>query len=202
VAVDDTAVGGDEDDFVHRVLSNCVIRTVLERAPSLGCGDWWLTGGAVGQTVWNVLDGRVPGAGIDDYDLFYFDPADLSYEAEDVVVRRAGALFADVNAEVEVRNQARVHLWYEDHFGGKAVPFRHCRDAIDHFVSTTCCFGLTADGTGRLSVYAPHGFDDLNSMTVRPNPRRPVRDVYERKSARWVAEWPRLIVEPWPSSGP
>ena len=50
-------------------------------APALGASDWWLTAGALFQTVWNVLDGRDPGAGIRDYDLFYFDE-DTSYEAE------------------------------------------------------------------------------------------------------------------------
>jgi hypothetical protein len=30
------------------------------------------------QTVWNLQRGRPPGQGIKDYDLFYFDPTDLS----------------------------------------------------------------------------------------------------------------------------
>jgi hypothetical protein len=101
-------------DFVQR---NSINAAILERAPALGVPDWWLTAGAVFQTVWNVLDGRSPGAGIADYDFFYYDASDLSYKAEDVVIRRAAALFADLRVAVEVRNEARVHLWYESRFG-------------------------------------------------------------------------------------
>ena len=54
---------------------------------------------------------------IRDYDLFYFDDSDLSWEAEDRAIRRCAALFADLGVTVELRNQARVHLWYEMRFG-------------------------------------------------------------------------------------
>ncbi len=113
--VDDT-----ERRFVEFVLSNEHNRTVLARAPELGAPDWWLTAGAVFQTVWNSLDDRAPDEGIRDYDLFYFDDRDLSWEAEDAVIKRAGDLFADLDVVVEMRNEARVHLWYEEHFGTPA----------------------------------------------------------------------------------
>ncbi len=69
------------------------------------------------QNVWNAIDGREPGWGIKDYDLFYFDDSDLSWEAENEVLHRADRLFADVPAIIEMRNEARVHLWYEEKFG-------------------------------------------------------------------------------------
>ncbi len=184
-------------DFVQR---NPVNRVLLDRAGQLQLPDWWLSAGALFQTVWNVLDGRDPTAGIRDYDLFYFDP-DLSWAAEDEVIRRAGALFADLDAVVEVRNEARVHLWYEDHFGVPAVPFTSTADAIDHFASTTCCYAVTRRVDGELDIYAPHGFEDLFDQRVRPNPRIAPREVYETKAARWAQEWPRLVVDPWPETG-
>jgi hypothetical protein len=48
-------------------------------------------------------------------------------------------------------------------------------------------------------VYAPHGFEDLFAGIVRPNPRLPMRHVYEAKAARWTTEWPNLTVLPWPT---
>ncbi len=97
--------------FLDAALSNPVNRAVLDRGGDLGLADWWLTAGAVFQTVWNVLDGRAPTAGIADYDVFYYDAGDLSYKAEDMVLQRTAALFADLEARVEIRNEARVHLW-------------------------------------------------------------------------------------------
>ncbi len=186
------------DRFLDHVLRNANIRVILDRTPQLELRDWWLTAGAMFQTVWNVLDGREPARGIGDYDLFYFDAGDLSPEAEDVVILRAAELFADLDVFVEVRNEARVHLWYEEHFGVPAEPFASTCDAIDHFPSITCCYGVTRASTGELEVYAPHGYDDLFDRNVRPNPILAPRHVYERKVARWIHEWPGLSVEPWP----
>lgn len=186
--------------FLDLVQRNPINVAILERGPALGVPDWWLTAGAVFQTVWNILDGREPGAGIADYDFFYYDASDLSYEAEDVVIRRAESLFDELGATVEVRNEARVHLWYESRFGVPGVRFAGSADAIDHFASTTCCFGVTRTSTGELIDYAPHGYADLFAKRVRPNPRLAPRQLYEAKARRWQQEWPTLIVDPWPVS--
>jgi hypothetical protein len=186
--------------FLDLVQRNPINVSILDRGPILGVPDWWLTAGAVFQTVWNVLDGRNPGAGIADYDVFYYDASDLSYEAEDEVIRHAESLFADLGVTVEIRNEARVHLWYESRFGVPGVPFSSSRDAIDHFASTTCCFGVSRSLNGELVDYAPHGYADLFAKRVRPNPRLAPREVYETKARRWQQEWPSLLVDPWPAS--
>ncbi len=186
--------------FLDLVQLNPINVSILDRGPMLGVPDWWLTAGAVFQTVWNVLDGRGPGAGIADYDVFYYDASDLSYEAEDAVIRRAEILFGHLGVTVEVRNEARVHLWYESHFGVPGVEFSSSRDAIDHFASTTCCFGVSRSIDGELIDYAPHGYTDLFAKRVRPNPRLAPREVYESKARRWLQEWPSLVVDPWPDS--
>jgi hypothetical protein len=53
---------------------------------------------------------------VKDYDVFYFDDSDLSWDAEDAVIRRVQEAVADLGVTVEVKNQARVHLWYEQRF--------------------------------------------------------------------------------------
>jgi hypothetical protein len=53
----------------------------------MGLPGWYLVAGGLYQTVWNVVTGQVPEAGILDYDLAYFDASDLSWEAEDAVSR-------------------------------------------------------------------------------------------------------------------
>jgi hypothetical protein len=184
--------------FLDLVQRNLVNVAVLQRAPTLAVPDWWLAAGALCQTVWNVQAGRAPAAGIDDYDLLYFDDTDLSYEAEDAVIRRAGELFADLAGVVEVRNEARVHLWYEEHFGQPGVRFRSSADAIDHFPTMATSVGVTRAADGELVVYAPFGLDDVLAGRVRPNLRLAPRSVYEAKVQRWRTEWPTLSVEPWP----
>lgn len=195
-------VGGQRREFLRLVRHNPVVCRILELAPRLDLPGWYLTAGAVFQTVWNVLSDRPATAGIRDYDLFYFDDTDLSYEAEDAVIGRAAALFGGGLADdvtVEVRNEARVHLWYERKFGVACAPFNGAQDAIDHFAATTCCLGL-GSLDGETTVYAPHGFADLFNLVLRPNPVLAPREVYEAKAARWRHEWPALRVLPWPES--
>lgn len=188
----------NEQRLLEIVLENPVCSRIVDRAGELGVQDWFLTAGGVFQTVWNHLDGRDLRAGIKDYDLFYFDGSDLSYDAEDRVIKRAATLFRDVNDVVEVRNEARVHLWYEDHFGVPAVPFheqlrRYRPLRIDHVLRRR---HTTAGGDPE--VYAPYGFDDLFNMVLRPNPVMAPREVFDAKADRWREEWPRLTVIPWP----
>ncbi|WP_245786493.1 nucleotidyltransferase family protein [Lentzea albida] len=176
---------------------NEVLTGVLAGAAELDLPGWYLTAGCVVQTVWNVVSGRSAADGILDYDLFYFDASDLSWEAEDAAVRAGRARFADAPV-VEIRNEARVHLWYERKFGVPCPPHDSTESAIDSFAATTCCVGVRVDPDGRWRVYAPHGLSDVFNLVVRPNPVLAPRHVYEAKTARWREQWPELTVLPWP----
>ena len=186
----------DEERFLGIVTADATVQAVLDRAPALGLDDAWLTAGALFQTVWNTLTGRPAGTGVRDADLFYFD-ADTSWEAEDAVIRAGAELFGDLPVPVEIRNEARVHLWYEEKFGVPAEPFRDCADAIDHFAAVCCCYGVRVGAAGARQVYAPHGYDDLFGVVVRPNRSPAPRQVYEAKAQRWRERWPELTVLPW-----
>lgn len=188
--------------FLAAVSRNASIAALLDRLETLDLPDACLAGGCLFQTVWNLAHDFAPAHGITDYDVFYFDAADLSADAEAATAQRVRARAADLALAVDVRNQARVHLWYPDDFGAPSPPFRSVEDAIDHFLAPCCAFGLRKAG-GRLAAYAPFGYSDLFSLTVRPNPRRAtalgvaLRDAYGRKVERWRRQWPKLTVFPW-----
>lgn len=183
---------------IAAVRADPVCRVLLERLPRLNLREWWLTGGAVFQNVWNQVEGRPPGYGIKDYDVFYFDDTDLSWEAEDQVIRAATALFGDLETGIEIRNEARGHLWYEDKFGVAARPFTSACDAIDAFASTTRCVGVTSTELSGVEVYSPHGLDDVFALHMRPNSRLAPRAVYEAKVSQYQRRWPSLTATPWP----
>lgn len=158
-----------ETAFIEVALQNSFVREILWRAEHLLPDDWYVAAGCLFQTVWNVLDGNDPQHGINDHDLIYLDDRDLSWEAEDLVIVRCANAFADLDIEVEVRNQARVHVWYEDHFGVPCTPIRSSADAIDRYAAHACRVGLRVN-QGRHDVYAPSGFNDLIGFILRPNP--------------------------------
>ena len=166
----------------------------FERAQALALPHWRIVSGALYNTVWNHLTGRPAAYGIKDIDLFYFDK-DLSWEAEDTVIKAATGFPAQ--PPVEVRNQARVHLWYKQHFGREISPLTSVEDAIDRFASKTHCVGLSLkDGT--YDLYAPFGLWDIFSMRVLPNPIQDNKATHEAKAARQMEHWPELEIIPWP----
>ncbi|MGO4840850.1 nucleotidyltransferase family protein, partial [Rhizobiaceae sp. 2RAB30] len=107
--------------------SDPLVREALIQARSLELPDWLLVSGALYNTVWNHLTGRPSGHGIKDFDLCYFDDTDLSWEAEDAVIMRAARHFDGFAKPVEVRNQARVHIWFEGRFGRPYPRLARCQ---------------------------------------------------------------------------
>jgi hypothetical protein len=188
--------------FRATLARNELLMEVLARAVKLDLPGWYLTAGCVFQTVWNVVTGRPPAEGIRDYDLFYFDDSDLGWDAENAVIQAGERAFHGLAAVVEIRNEARVHLWYEDHFGVPCPPYTSTEAAIDSFAATTCCLGIRVDGNDRWRIYAPHGLTDVFTLVVRPNPVLAPRGVYEAKTQRWREQWPGLTVLPWPGDAP
>ena len=118
----------DPQRFLADILRNRNNRAILAAWPDLGLQDGWLVAGCLFQTVWNLLSGRAPEDGIKDYDLFYFDPVDLSAAAEEQVQRRVDSVLGPLGVPIEVKNQARVHLWYEEHFGHSCPRLSSAKD--------------------------------------------------------------------------
>jgi hypothetical protein len=114
-----------------------------------------------------VLTNRAVDHGISDYDAFYFDP-DTSWEAEDAVIRKLQARLGHLGVKVEIRNQARVHLWYPDKHGVPYPPLMRATDGIDRFLTQNTQVGVRRADDG-YEVYAPHGFDDIAGLIARPN---------------------------------
>ena len=135
------------------------------------------------QTVWNGLTRRAVDYGINDYDVFYFDP-DTTWAAEDAVIRQLHDAFANLGVTVEMRNQARVHLWYPEKHGVPYPPLHSSTQGIDRFLTRNTQVGIRRTRNGH-EVYAPHGYHDIANMIVRPNPGANFSAAnYERKAAR------------------
>lgn len=177
------------------LLAHPVLGEVLRRAPALGLADYCVGAGAVCQSVWNAQEGLSPLHGISDIDFVYFDP-DLSYEKEDRVIRRAEEAFQDLPVAFDVKNQARVHLWYRDHFGSDIAPYPSLEAAIATWPTTATAVGVRLEGE-ELKIIAPFGLDDLFGRIVRPNKVQITEEIYRAKWEKWQSRWAGLTVIPW-----
>jgi len=184
----------DETRLEAIVRATPSLMHVLETAKDLALPDWLVFSGAVYQPVLNHLTGREPDYGIKDYDLGYFDPSDISYEAEDVVIRRvAGAFEPPFREMVEVRNQARVHVWFEGKFGEPYTPLASSAEALSRFTSTAFAVGVRLEPDGRLTIQAPFGLEDLFALRLRPNPTRQALG-FARTAEAAQRRWPELTI--------
>jgi uncharacterized protein len=181
------------DEFLTAALKNPVSGQILHELFELAMPDAWLVSGCLVQTVWNVLTGRAVAYGINDYDVFYFDP-DTSWDAEDAAIRKLDARLKNLGAAVETRNQARVHLWYPERHGLPYPPLACSTDGIDRFLTANTMVGIRRT-VGGYDVYAPNGFEDIAGMIVRPNPGPNFSaQNYLAKAARWKSLWPEVTV--------
>ena len=190
---------GPEPELVERlahiVRATPSLMRVLVVLRNLALPDWLVMSGAVYQRVLNRLTGREPDYGVRDYDLGYFDASDISYDAEDVVIRRVAAAFDEpLKTLVEVRNQARVHLWFESHFGEPYTPLSCTAAALERFVAPMFAVGVRLEAGDRMHIEAPFGLADLFGLRLRPNPSRPFAG-FDRVAAGVLRRWPELTVE-------
>jgi len=100
----------------------------------------------------------------------------------------------------EIRNEARVHLWYEHHFGVPCPPYPSTEATIDSLRRDHLLPRCAPRTRRSLAHLRPHGLSDVFNLVVRPNPVLAPRHVYETKTHRWVQHWPELTVLPWPDT--
>ena len=183
-----------EARLVDIVRADPGLMHVLTTVRGLGLNDWRVFSGAVYQSVWNAVTDRPVGYGRKDYDLGYFDP-DTSWDAEDVVIKRVAAAFEEpFRTDVEVRNQARVHIWFPDRFGEPYEPLTGTDEALGRFVAPAFAVGVRLEADDTISIAAPFGLEDVFSMTLGPNPNRPLANGWTRAVESAKARWPEIVV--------
>lgn len=182
--------------FEAAVLESPLLAAVLTSWREVALPNAWMVAGAVAQTFWNRAHDFQPAFGIKDIDIVYHDAADLSEDAEIKNSWRISRTFSDLPLRFDVKNEARIHLWYEDKFGYPIKPYKSTEAAIATFPTTATAIGVRPSGDG-LEVCAPFGLNDLLNLTLRPNKVQITPAIYRAKTARWTALWPKLKVIDW-----
>lgn len=176
------------ETLIDIAMTNPANADIARRLPALGLSQCMLTAGCLFQAVWNHQSGRPAAWGIKDYDVFYFDE-DESWDAENQVILAAKSLFHDLDANIEIKNQARVHRWYEQRFGRPYPQLKSAKEGIDRYLIAGTCIGLdVASG----EVYAPYGLGDVEDGLLRINPLNHQPDLFAQKAESYRARWPFL----------
>jgi len=174
-------------DIVTSIPENADVLAVLDK---LKLPDCYLTAGCLFQPIWNRRSGLHDLWGVKDFDVFYFD-SDVSWDAENKVIERAGRFLGPLAHRVEIRNQARVHLWYEQKFGSPISSLTCSRDGIDQFLISCTCVGIEVSSR---KLYAPYGLEDLRKGNLEMNGVNPKPDLFRKKALDYQSRWPWLTI--------
>lgn len=171
------------------IRSDPDLMSVLQRLRDAALPQWRLVAGCLYGSVWNVLTSRPRRTGIQDYDVIYFDASDLSWEAEDAIIRNVTS-----ELPLQIRNQARVHLWYEQHYDRPYSALRTADEAMLRHPAMVQAIGARLETDGRLDIAAPFGLDDLFAVVMRSNPACLHQATFAAKVARARLIWPQITV--------
>jgi uncharacterized protein len=169
--------------------------TALSAVARSGLPDAWIGAGVIRDIVWGQRCGQFDPGDVKDIDVAFFDAADLGRERDSAAQDTLSAL---ANLPWEATNQAAVHTWYHEYFGGPPVdPFSCVHDAVATWPETATCVAVRLRAGG-IEVCAPHGLADLLGGVWRVNPVRVTPDVSKARLARQrvSARWPSVTVVP------
>jgi uncharacterized protein len=170
---------------------------VLAAIRESGLPDAWVGAGVIRDLVWDGLHGGFDPALVKDVDVAFFDPSDLRAERDDEAER----VLLDLTSDVpwEAKNQAAVHLWYQQGFGVPYPPASCSEEAVGRWPETATSVAVQLTPRDSVRICAPCGLADLLDGVWRRNPRQvSVEESRARLARHRVAErWPRVrIVAP------
>lgn len=157
--------------------------------------DYYLGAGGINQTVFNYYHGYDLNYGIKDFDIVYFD-SDESYDKEDVIIKELSSRLTNIDVEFDIKNQARVYIWYNKKYGTNRLPYKSVEDSIASWGATVTCIGVRLED-GKFKIFCPYGLNDIFSMTIRPVKKDFTKEQYDSRAKRWKDKWEKLTILKW-----
>lgn len=188
------------DKFIKILKMNKELMIVLDYISTLNLQNYYIAADSIFQTIWNYYDGKDLNYGIKDIDVIYFDKSDLSVD-KDLEYYNLIKRFIDCNGlnyEVDVSNEARMHLWKMNHNQGKNIKqYKNSEDAMSKWIATVHAVGITKEN-GTIKIYAPYGLSDIYSRTIRPiKNSENSKELYDKKVSSWKNRFDDLNIIEW-----
>ncbi|CDE09137.1 putative uncharacterized protein ykjH [Bacillus sp. CAG:988] len=193
------SINEQNETFIKIIKQNSDLVTILDYIYELKLPNFYIAAGSVFQTIWNYYDNKPLNFGIKDIDIIYYDPINLSKESEQKLEKTIEDYFkkAGLNYELDIHNEARMHLWKKDNENKNIDQYKNSEDAIDQWIATVHAIGITKENN-EIKVYAPYGLSDIFSKTIRPiKHKNNSKELYNKKVASWQKRFENLNIVEW-----
>lgn len=188
------------ETFISIIEKNKNLMAVLDYIAKLELPNFYIAAGSVFQTIWNYYDKKDLNFGIKDIDIIYYNNSDLSVEKdlEYYNIINEYVKLNGLNYEVDVSNEARMHLWKIEHNQGNNVEqYKNSEDAMSKWIATVHAIGITKVND-TIKIYAPYGLSDIYSRTIRPIKHNGnSKELYDKKVASWQNRFDNLNIIEW-----
>lgn len=193
------SINEQNETFIKIIKQNSDLVTILDYIYKLKLPNFYIAAGSVFQTIWNYYDNKPLNFGIKDIDIIYYDPINLSKESEQKLEKTIEDYLkkAGLNYELDIHNEARMHLWKKDNENKNIDQYKNSEDAIDQWIATVHAIGITKENN-EIKVYAPYGLSDIFSKTIRPiKHKNNSKELYNKKVASWQKRFENLNIVEW-----
>lgn len=185
--------------FIEILKRNTSLMKVLDFIDKLNLSNYYIAAGSVFQTIWNYFDDVDLNNNIKDIDVIYYDNTNLDVN-KDIEICNKIVEFCnnnDLNYEIDVSNEARMHLWKKVHENKNVEQYKNSEDAINHWIANIHAIGITKINN-EIKVYAPFGLSDIYSRTIRPIKHKyNSKELYDKKVKSWSSRFDNLNIVEW-----
>lgn len=173
--------------LISELKNDSFIMSILSAINRLDLPDCWVGAGIIRNKAWDFLHNYKTSTPLNDIDVIYLDKKNNSMTNDrKVECEIQNSISSDVN--IEVVNQARTHLWHN------REPYTSTEEAVSEWVETATCVAARLNSYNKIELIAPHGFNDLENLILRPTSSLSDINIFYKRIAnkQWQIKWPNL----------
>ena len=185
--------------LISILKKNTELMDMLDYIDSLNIPNFYIAAGSIFQTVWNYFDNKPLNYGIKDIDVIYYNSNDLSVDTDlkyyEIIKKYAES--KKYNYEIDVSNEARMHIWKREKLGIDTEQYKSSEDAINKWIATVHAIGITKC-KNNIKIYAPYGLNDIFTRTIRPIKHEyNTEEIYTKKANSWNSRFDSITIIKW-----
>jgi hypothetical protein len=178
-----------ENKLTELISASTYHMEVMRAVRQLDLPDCWIGAGFVRNHIWDHLHGYTDITPLNDIDVIYFDPDNISKDIE----KEYDAALENIlsGRPWSVKNQARMWQVYGNE------PYTSTEDGLRNWTEKATAVAVRLNNQDDIEVLAPFGLKENFDMTITPTPRSlsyPEQYNQRLDKKSWQKTWPKVEI--------